>query len=93
MTVKIAVIGDTHINSFELLPYEIVGFIESVDWVIHVGDYTSLSVLKKIKKKGPNFIGVYGNADPLNVRDKLNAEEILEIQEKKIEVKIKEINR
>jgi len=81
MTEKIAVIGDTHINSFKLLPYEILRYIRGVEWVIHVGNYISLSVLRSFEKvKGKNFIGVYGNADPLNIREKLNSEEIVEIQ-------------
>lgn len=85
MTVKITILGDTHINSFEELPKEILGEIEGSDWVIHTGDYTSTVVISGlIKLKGERFKGVYGNADPLDVRNKLTSKEILSIQDKKI---------
>ena len=85
MTIKITILGDTHINSFEELPKEILGEIETSDWVIHTGDYTSIEVIGGlIKLKGERFRGVYGNADPLDVRNKLTSKEIFTIQDKKI---------
>jgi putative phosphoesterase len=85
MTVKITILGDTHINSFEELPKEILGEIEQSDWVIHVGDYISPMVIDGlIKLKGKQFRGVFGNADPMDVRNKLRSREILTIQGKKI---------
>ncbi len=45
MTVKITILGDTHINSFEELPKEILKEIIESDWTIHVGDYTSPEIV------------------------------------------------
>ncbi len=85
MTVKITILGDTHINSFEELPKEILKEILLSNWVIHVGDYTSPVVLSDlVSLKGEKFRGVYGNADPIDVRNNVKSKEILEILGKKI---------
>jgi len=85
MTVKITILGDTHIKSFEKLPKEILGEIQQSEWIIHVGDYTSIQVIKGfIELKGTRFRGVYGNADPMDVRDRLESKDILTVQGKKI---------
>ena len=85
MSVKIIVIGDTHINSFKKLPKEMGQAIKEGDWIIHVGDYTSLDTVKGlIRWKGNKFKGVFGNADPLSIRKILPDKVILEIKGKKI---------
>ncbi|MFX1339066.1 MAG: YfcE family phosphodiesterase [Promethearchaeota archaeon] len=85
MAIKILIIGDTHISNFQDLPEKMLQLIQEADWVIHVGDYTSLNVLSGLMKiKGPRFKGVYGNADPLKIRERISAKEILEISHKRI---------
>ncbi|MFW9897003.1 MAG: metallophosphoesterase family protein [Candidatus Thorarchaeota archaeon] len=85
MTIKIAVLGDTHAPSIDDIPDEIIKEIKNAEWVIHVGDFTSIQVINAlIELKGKKFKGVYGNADPLDVRNKLNSREIIEISGKKI---------
>ena len=85
MTVKITILGDTHINSFEELPKEILKEIIESDWTIHVGDYTSTKIVSGlINLKGERFRGVYGNADPIDVRKMTKSIEILKILGKKI---------
>ena len=80
MTIKIVILGDTHITKFEELPKDMVVEILNSDWVIHVGDYTFQDVLNGlIKLKGEKFIGVYGNADPQSIRDTVQSKEFLEI--------------
>jgi predicted phosphodiesterase len=37
MSVKIIIIGDTHLNSFKKLPKEMGQAIKEGDWIIHVG--------------------------------------------------------
>ena len=84
MTVRIAILGDTHVRSFEELPNVMVKEINKSDWVIHVGDYISTDVIKGlIRIKKDKFKGVYGNADPKSVRDNVPSKEIFEISEKK----------
>jgi len=85
MPVRIMVIGDTHIFDFNELPQKMLNAILSSDWVIHVGDYTSKNVLNGlIKLKGPQFVGVYGNADPLSIRNQVLEKEIIEVSGIKI---------
>ena len=85
MPVKIIVIGDTHISNFNELPPEMLKAILSADRVIHVGDYTSKNILDElIKLKGPQFVGVYGNADPLSIRNRVLEKEIIEVNSNKI---------
>jgi len=69
---KILIIGDTHILSPHNLPSKIVEEVKQSDWLIHAGDYISERVLDfLLRLKGNRFIGVFGNADPLNIRKKL----------------------
>lgn len=85
MSVKIIIIGDTHLNSFKKLPKEMVQAIKEGDWIIHVGDYTSIDIVEGlIRWKGDKFKGVFGNADPLSIRKILPDKVILEIKGKKI---------
>jgi putative phosphoesterase len=85
MTVKIAIIGDTHVKSINELPKKMIKEIKESDWVIHVGDYTFLDVLNGlIDLKGNYFRGVYGNADPKQIWDKVPLREIIEIKGKRI---------
>ncbi len=85
MPIKITVLGDTHIRFFEELPKDMLKEIFDSDRVIHVGDYTSLDVLDGlIEAKGERFIGVYGNADPQSIRDKIQMRRILKVFGKKI---------
>jgi putative phosphoesterase len=85
MSVKIVVIGDTHISNFKQLPKDMINAILESDWVIHVGDFISKNVLNGLLKlKGPRFKGVYGNADPQSIRDQVLEKDILEILGKRI---------
>lgn len=82
---KVLIIGDTHSLNFNTLPKRMLQLIKEADWVIHVGDYTSIDVLSGlIKIKGSRFKGVFGNADPLNIREHTNVREIIEISKKRI---------
>lgn len=85
MPVKITIIGDTHVKSIIELPNEMIKEIEESDWVIHVGDYTFVDVLNSlIDLKGERFKGVYGNADPKQVWDKVPIKDVIEIEGKRI---------
>ena len=85
MTVKITIIGDTHVKSINELPNEMIQEIKESDWVIHVGDYTFIDVLNGlIDLKGNYFKGVYGNADPKQIWDKVPLKDVFEIKGKRI---------
>lgn len=85
MVISIAVIGDTHALKFNQIPLELLEVVERADWLIHVGDYTRLDVLEGFFKiKGSKFIGVCGNADPLDITRRLKKIETITLQGKKI---------
>ena len=85
MSVKIIIVGDTHARFFKELPNEMIDEIQEADRVIHVGDYMSKDVLDGfIEIKGQAFEGVYGNADPQAIRNKVPAKKIIEISGKRI---------
>lgn len=80
----IVIIGDTHVKNYDQLPKEMRLAIENAKWVIHTGDYTSIEVLNAlINLKASNFIGVYGNTDPLDIRKKVAEEVVVQIEGKK----------
>jgi putative phosphoesterase len=81
MLIKVVIIGDTHINEFQYLPKLMLEYLQSANWVIHVGDYVSDKVLNElITLKRSHFLGVYGNADPKSIRETIPAKRIEEIQ-------------
>ncbi len=80
MSIRITIVGDTHAFSFEDIPHQIIESCQNSDWIIHVGDYISEDILNgffKLKKE--YFKGVYGNADPLSIRNMVLAKEVIEI--------------
>ncbi|MFX0071759.1 MAG: metallophosphoesterase family protein [Candidatus Hermodarchaeota archaeon] len=82
---KVLIIGDTHINSLDQLPKEILYEIDKNEWLIHVGDFVSKKLVDQlIELKKDKFKGVYGNTDPLQIRQALPAKDIIVINGKKI---------
>ena len=80
MPTQVVIIGDTHLSAFEDLPEKILQYVKEADWVIHVGDFTSKSIIEGFKKlKANNFKGVYGNSDPLIIRKLLPPKDLVEI--------------
>ncbi len=80
MKTKILIIGDTHISSFKDLPTKILQYIKESNWVIHVGDYTSETIIEGFNQlKGNYFKGVYGNSDPLSIRKLFPPKTVIEI--------------
>ncbi len=80
MKTKILIVGDTHISSFKDLPKKILQYIKDSDWIIHVGDYTSKSIVEGFNQLKTNYFrGVYGNSDPLVIRKLLPPKIVIEI--------------
>lgn len=72
MTIKIGVISDTHIpDRAQYLPLQIMQEFKKMDMIIHAGDLVELNVLEKLRAICPDVKAVWGNMDPLNVRNKL----------------------
>lgn len=67
------------------LDREILIEIKGADFLFHVGDFTSKFVVDElIKLKKNKFKGVYGNADPLEIRQILPPRDIVIIEGLKI---------
>lgn len=67
--VMILVLADTHFarNTQQLDPV-ITSYFDSVDYIVHAGDYTTENLVVSLEATG-KFVGVYGNMDPLAIRD------------------------
>jgi len=86
-SIKILIVGDTHISMFKDLPKQILQNMRESDWVIHVGDFTSKNVLEGFQHFKPDFFkGVYGNSDPFEIRKNISPKLVLEISGKRIGV-------
>jgi len=64
---RLVAISDTHTNSIQELPSVLLDSLKNADMIIHAGDYTSKTVLDQLRKLR-SFRGVYGNADPPEIR-------------------------
>ncbi|MBE6065836.1 metallophosphoesterase family protein [Clostridium cochlearium] len=81
---KIGIISDTHITKkVENIDKILNDYFYDVDTIIHVGDFNSLEVIKRIRSK-KKFIGVYGNNDSKDVKNTLPIKDIIRINGYKI---------
>lgn len=80
---RIGVLSDTHMRSFEDIPQKIIDSLSTVDLIIHAGDLTTLEVLNGLKKLG-KVKAVQGNMDSTELKSILPVKEILEIGNKRI---------
>ncbi len=85
MIVKIVVISDSHTDSIDNLPRQVLDEISGADMIIHAGDFTGKWLVDELRKVGP-FRGVYGNIDGPDVRKELPAIDIVQVGDLKIGV-------
>ncbi len=82
---KIGVISDTHIpEKARAIPPKILEGLKGSDIIIHAGDLIDLSVIDQLKTVCNNVKAVYGNMDPLQVRNSLPEKEIIQAGRYKI---------
>jgi putative phosphoesterase len=83
-SMMVGVISDTHISKdaafFEAF---IKRNFSELDMILHLGDYTSMSVLE-ILEQNTGFTGVYGNNDSSIIKETLKEKEIIKIFDYKI---------
>lgn len=84
-SLKLGVLSDSHVYDLAHLPKQAVYLLESMDLIVHAGDYTSKGVVDELRELG-NFKGVYGNMDPFSVREELPETAILELNGFKVGV-------
>lgn len=77
---KIGVLSDTHIpQRAKHLPQALLKGLQDVDYMIHAGDWVSLSVYRILKKYGP-VEGVAGNCDGEDIISKFGKKKILQLE-------------
>jgi len=65
---RILVIADTHVRSVEALSSALRQAIRDTEYVVHCGDFVTTTVVNELRHICRYFVGVYGNADPDDVR-------------------------
>lgn len=83
---QILVISDTHVKTIQELPEGIIQLIREAEWVVHCGDFSSMTVVEEMRCLARHFIGVYGNADGNGVRHQLPPNITFELEGSRIAV-------
>jgi putative phosphoesterase len=81
--VRICVISDTHTDSIDNLPRQVLDELSGADMIIHAGDFTGKRLLDALRKIGP-FRGVYGNIDGPEIRKELPEIDTVQVENFKI---------
>jgi hypothetical protein len=68
------------------LPRGILQAVREAECVVHCGDYVSVAVVDELRRLSRHFVGVYGNADPGDVRKQLTSRATFEFEGMKITV-------
>jgi len=80
----IGVISDTHIPTrAKKLPEKLLKSLQSVDLIIHAGDFIEIEVLKTLEKFA-KVEAVFGNMDEEVIKLKLPGRKIIQVEEVKI---------
>jgi len=80
---KIAVLSDTHVTSFDDIPRKIIDCLSTVDLIVHAGDFVTLNVFEGLNKSG-KVTAVHGNMDSSELRNSLPEKEIIEVGSRRI---------
>lgn len=80
---KIGVISDTHARTIDGLPVAILRAIETVDLIVHAGDFTEKAVLDGLKVIG-EVKAVRGNMDSPELKKVLPQTDLFVVDEKRV---------
>jgi putative phosphoesterase len=70
--VVVAVISDTHLpRGTRQIPPACVASMRASDLILHAGDFTYPEVLEDLESLGPPVVGVHGNIDVAELRERL----------------------
>jgi putative phosphoesterase len=81
--VKIGVLSDSHVSSFDQLNDKILAALADVDLIVHAGDFVAKNVLDGLKQMG-KVKAVRGNMDSDEIKEILPEKELLELEGRKI---------
>jgi putative phosphoesterase len=83
--VRLAILADTHMpKGSRELPPRCLEELAAADLIVHLGDFSSISVLERLESLGPPVAAVHGNVDDAQVRRRLPAERELELERVRI---------
>ncbi|NEE04792.1 metallophosphoesterase family protein [Phytoactinopolyspora halotolerans] len=69
---RLVIIADTHVpKRARDMPVEVWQAVESADVVIHAGDWVDVALLDSIETRASRLLGVYGNNDGSDLRQRL----------------------
>ena len=80
---RIGVISDTHMHSFEEMPQKLARALSDVDLIVHAGDFVGSAVLEGLRRLG-EVKAVRGNVDSAKLRGLLPEKETIVVGGKKI---------
>jgi len=80
---RIGVISDTHVKTFDELPAPIITALAGVDLIVHAGDFTERPVLEGLRRLGA-MKAVCGNMDSAELKRTLPQKELFIVNGKKI---------
>jgi putative phosphoesterase len=82
---RIGVLSDSHVASFDQLHDKILTALAKVDLIVHASDFVAKDVLDGLKRMG-GVRAVRGNMDSDEIKSILPEKELLEIEGKKIAI-------
>lgn len=72
MATRLLIIADTHLpKRARRLPPEVWDAAEAADVVVHAGDWVNVELLDELERRAQRVIGVYGNNDGADLRERL----------------------
>jgi putative phosphoesterase len=72
MSLRLLLISDTHVpKRARALPDQVWAAAGEADVVFHAGDWVAVELLDELERRGPRLIGVYGNNDGDDLRQRL----------------------
>lgn len=77
---EILVVSDTHHRDWEEVHPAIRGLVERVDLTIHCGDFTNFSLVEHFQLNAKQFIGVHGNSDDNDLRQRMSSKQIITLE-------------
>ena len=71
-TLRLVLMADTHLpRRARRLPDELWRAVDDADAVVHAGDWVDVALLDELDARSPRLVGVYGNNDGPELRERL----------------------
>lgn len=87
MTTRLLLISDTHVPlRARRLPEVVWRAVDAVDVVVHAGDWVDVTTLDALEARASRLIGVYGNNDGADLRERLPEVATADIEDLRVAV-------